>query len=294
MNRGAETGWSPAHAGRLGSRNRRRAGPGPCPTCSREQQSTERRGESPAGLLHAPCNPEVREPGHRESRETACVDPVEVREIEIDVDRYSVEGASGSHPKPDGRNLATTYVYTGCALASGSHDCGLAEHVDDGLLERLDNPPHPDPRTVQVEEQIRHELPRPMVGHLPSPIGTNHGNRSGVPHVAATSRPPEREDGRVLQQPQLVGRFEAPRLRVRSHRLHCVAVRHAPQPVDEKRPRMRRRGCPARRLVDVHGVRLHSTGAPPPWLYPNDARSAGNTLRPRSAPIPDYSNIRRT
>ena len=294
MNRGAVTGWSPTHAGRLGPCNRRRTGLGPCPARSREQQSAERCGESPAGLLHAPCNPEVREPGHRESREAARIDPVKVREIEIDVDRYSVEGASGSHPKPDGRNLATAHVDTGCAPASGSRDYVFAERVDDGLLERLDNPPHPDPRTVQVEEQIRHELPRPMVGHLPSPIGTNHGNRSGVPNVAPTSRLPEREDGRVLQQPQLVGRFEAPRLGARSHRLHCVAVRHTPQPADEKRPRMRRCGCPARRFVDVHGVRLHSTGTPAPCPRPNDVRSARNTLHACGASVPDYSNIRRT
>ena len=294
MNRGADQGWSPAHAGRLGARNRWRRGLGPCPTHSCEQPSTERCDESPAGLLYAPRNPEVREPGHRESCEATRVDPAEGREIEIDVDRHSVEGASGSHPKPDGRDLATAYVYTGCALESGSHDCGRMEHVDDGLLKRLDNSPHPDPRAVQVEEQIRHELPRPMIGHLPSPIGTNHGNCSGVPHVAATSRLPEREDARVLQQPQLVGRIAAPGLRVRSHRLHRVAVRHAPQPVDEKRPRMRRRGRPARRFAGVHCVRLHSTGPPPPWPYPYDVRGAGDTLRPCSAPTRDHSNIRRT
>ena len=132
--------------------------------------------------------------------------------------------------------LRPRYVDTGCALASGSPDGALVEHVDDGLLQRLDNPPHPDPRTVQVVEQVRHELPRPVVGHLPSPIGTNHGNRSGSPHVAASARLPEREDGRVLEQPQLIGRFQVPRFRVRSHRLHRVAVRHAPQPVDEERP----------------------------------------------------------
>ena len=242
---GGHPGGSPIHAGRLGSRNRERIDSGSCPARAREEQSTERCGDSPARLLHTPSNPEVREPGHRESREAARVDSVEGREIEIDIDRYSVEGAPASHPKPDGRKLAALHVYAGGTLMSGGADSDVAEHVDDGLLERLDEPPYPDPRTMQVEEQIRHELSRPVVSHLSPSIGTDHGNRSGVPHVAAMSRLPEREDGRMLQQPQFVGRIEAPRLGVRSHRPHRVAVRHASQPPGEKRPRMRGHGYPA-------------------------------------------------
>ena len=294
MNRGADPGWSQVHAGRLGPCHRGRTGFGSCPTRSREEQSTERCGESPARLPHAPSNPEVGEPGHRESREAARVDPFEGREIEIDIDRYSVEGASGSHPKPDGRNLAAPYVDAGRTLAWDGRETDVGKHVDDRLLERLDDPAHPDPRAMQVEEQVRHELPRPMVGHLPPPIGANHGNRSGVPHVGASSRLPEREDRRMFQQPQLVGRIEASRLGARSHRLHCVAVRHAPQPADEKRPRLRCPGYPARRFLCVHGLRFHSTGTTPPRPCPHDVRKRGRTLRASGAPTPDYSNIRRT
>ena len=145
---------------------------------------------------------------------------------------------SGTYAKTYRRDLAALHVDTGRPLVSGGRDADTAEHMDDRLLERLDNPAHPDARTMQVEEQIGDKLSRPMIGYLPASIGTNDGNRSGVSHVAASSGLSECEDRGMFEQPELVGRVDTSRLRTQSHRLHCRAVRYASEPADKKRSRL--------------------------------------------------------
>ena len=191
----------------------------------------------------APPNREVGEPGHGKNREPAGIDPIEGREIEVDVDRDAVERASVAYAKPDRGDLPAFHVDARRALAPGCRDARTAEHVDDRLLQRLDNPAYADLRTAQIEEQIGHELTGPMVGHLPSSIGANHGNRSGLSHMAAPSGLSERKDRGVLEQPELIGRVDARGFRTQPHRLHRLAVRHASEPAHEQRRRIRYRGC---------------------------------------------------
>ena len=73
-----------------------------------------------------------------------------------------------------------------------------------------------------------------MIGHLPSPIGTNDGNCSGLSHMGTSSGLPERKYRVVLEQPELVGRITAPVIHVHAHRLHRLAVRYASEPPDSE------------------------------------------------------------
>ena len=227
------------------------------------QYSTKRCGEFPTCLFHAPSNREIGEPSHRESGEPARINSIEGREIEIDVDGDAMERTSAAYAKPYRRDLAPLDVNTGYPLTSARHDDGIAEHVDHRLLERLDETAYSDLRTVQVQEQIRHELSRPVVRHLPSSIGANHRYCSGVVHMAASSGLPEREDGGMFQQPEFIGRLRNPGFRTESHRLHRRAVRHASDPASQKVPKSGRGGRVTRRVLEVHGRRYRSTKTAP-------------------------------
>ena len=116
-----------------------------------------------------------------------------------------MERASGAHAKPYRCDLSTSHVHPRCALASDCRNSDATEHFDNRLFERFDNPAYPDLRSAQVEKQICNQLARPVVGDLPSPIGTNDGNRSSLSHMAASSGLPQREDPGMLEQPEFVG-----------------------------------------------------------------------------------------
>ena len=179
-----------------------------------------------------------------------------------------MERASAAYAKPYRRYLAPLDVNTGCPITSARHDEGITEHVDHRLLERLDETAHSELRTVKVQEQIRHELTRPMVRHLPSSIGANHRNRSGVTHVAASSGLPEREDGGMFQQPEFIGRPHNPGFRTEPHRLHRRAVRHASDPASQEVLKSGRDKRVTRRVLEVHGRGYQSANtAPRTWAH---------------------------
>src|SRR5262249_20415745 len=104
-----------------------------------------------------------------------------------------------------------------------------ADEVDDRLLEQPDEALHPDAAPRKVHQRVEHDLAGAMVGDVAAAVAAHHGN--AVRHAARGRALPQRIDGRVLDQPQLVGRFVAAPAREASHRLERFLIDHTAEPL---------------------------------------------------------------
>ncbi len=71
---------------------------------------------------------------------------------------------------------------------------------------------HAEPGAAEVEQRIDHELARAVIGHLSAAIDLHHRDVAGREHVLGTRVHAEREDRRMLEEPDLVA---ASRVRAR-------------------------------------------------------------------------------
>ena len=84
---------------------------------------------------------------------------------------------------------------------------------------------------LEIEDRVRHELPGPVVGDVPSPARFDHVH-AGTEHVLFLRAAPERDDGIVLEQEQRVADLarDAPLHEPLLQRVR-LRVRNATQPV---------------------------------------------------------------
>ena len=76
--------------------------------------------------------------------------------------------------------------------------------VYDARLERADEVAHRKRRALQVNERIDDELSRTVIGHLAAAIDLQNRNIPRRNEVRAARVHPEREDGRMLEKPDLI------------------------------------------------------------------------------------------
>src|ERR1017187_2809546 len=147
----------------------------------------------------------VRKLRHLQARIAAGIDASEGLQIHAHVERKSMIGGAAPDANAEAGKLALIDVDARSALAAVRPDAKLRRIVDDGFLERRDEVPHAQARTLQVNERIDDELPGTVIGHLSAAIDLQHWNFAGCDEVRTARVHPQREDGGVLEKPDLIG-----------------------------------------------------------------------------------------
>ena len=103
---------------------------------------------------------------------------------------------------------------TGHAVARNAK---VRQGADRGLFEAVDVLFHKVPPALKIKQRVGHHLPRAVVRHLPAPVGGHHGNAARGQHMLGLAGQPLGKGGRVLAQPQRIGRVRPTRC---GHALH--------------------------------------------------------------------------
>ena len=217
---------------------------------SREERR-EMAGELLLDLGHgrggAPARGELLgEARHSQARvgDAAGDDDLEVPQVGRDVEGEPVRGDPARQVHADGADLLVAHPGAAVLLVAAGLDGVIGAGADHRLLQR--GHVLPDVRAVgEIEHRIRHELPRPVVGHVAPAIGgvdlealLPEPLRRGD-DVPALGAPAEGEHGRVLQQEQVVGGRGQPlghRRAGERHQAQAVLVLDAAELVDLQRP----------------------------------------------------------
>ena len=170
---------------------------------------------------------------------TARVDALEGAQVHRDVQRDAVIGPMPAHLDADRGDLGEPCERLGAGARRLQHgvaerivepdvDAGLAAHAMAGdavglerLQERLLEPEHVfldvDAEPAQVDQRIGDDLAGAVVRDLAAAVGVHHRDRRR--RRGTCSAPPGDalgEDGRVLAQPDLVGRVRSSRAAVKA------------------------------------------------------------------------------
>ena len=113
--------------------------------------------------------------------------------------------AAPADAQPDARELARPDVHAGRVAPAERLDAPLRQRADDRALDALDQRPHAEPRALEVEQRVDHQLARTVVGHLPAAVDLHDGDVAGAEQVLGLRVHAEREHRRVLEEPDLVG-----------------------------------------------------------------------------------------
>ena len=132
--------------------------------------------------------------------------------------------------------------------------------IDHRALERGDEIPHAELRAPQIDQWIHHELPGPVIRHLPTAIDLDYRNVSGREQMGTTRIHAQREDGRMFEEPDLVRRFFIALIREPLHGAPRGLVLDETEPADHgggyvTYTRRGSRGAVGRH--GVHGLRRH-------------------------------------
>ncbi|MBK6336890.1 MAG: hypothetical protein IPF60_14460 [Betaproteobacteria bacterium] len=92
----------------------------------------------------------------------------------------------------------------------------------------------PQLQPPQVEQQVRDQLARTMVGDLPAAVDLDRGDAVVAQQVLAAAGEAQRVDGRVLGQPDFVGRAGGAGVGERLHRAPGRQVGGAAQRPDQR------------------------------------------------------------
>src|SRR6266851_2429536 len=170
---------------------------------------------------------------YREPAITAGVDVVERRKIHVEIERETVVGAAvadleterGDFGFPpvaldvDARRIAPTVRLDPIRIEQFYH----------GAFDRLDQLPHAEPKSPEVDQQVHDELTRPMISDLSPSIDLQDRNRIRAQNMLGATGESERVHRRVLGQPDLVCRFGRAGIGERLHRAPCARVLCPPE-----------------------------------------------------------------
>nr|DAO23852.1 MAG TPA: hypothetical protein [Caudoviricetes sp.] len=139
---------------------------------------------------------------------------VEIPQVGRNVERKSVHGHIARRAHPHGADFPgprTRRVDPDPRGAGdpASGDAVMRHRVDDGLFERRDIIPQPDPDPLEVEDRVPHDLPRPVERDVPAPVDpVAAGTQPGQPlfahqQVFRMAALAQRINGRMLDQQQM-------------------------------------------------------------------------------------------
>src|SRR5690606_30019716 len=139
-------------------------------------------------------------------------------QVHGDVEGQPVEAAAVAHADAERGDLGAGHVHARRALAARADDVPLQQGVDDRLLDPAHVVAHAQLHAPQVEQRIRHDLARPVVGHLAAAVDVQYWNVAGAEHVFGLAGLAEGEDRIVFDQPQFVERIPVARVGEALHR----------------------------------------------------------------------------
>ena len=136
-------------------------------------------------------------------------------EVGLHVQADAVEGDPAPELHPDGGDLVLTHRGARrAALHPDAHaarphlraDVEGQERPDHPGLQRLDEGAHVAPPGVEVQHDIGHPLPRPVIGELAAPGCLKHWEAVRLQEVGRLGRDPRRVERRMLQEPDQLRR----------------------------------------------------------------------------------------
>ena len=120
-----------------------------------------------------------------------------------------MERAAAAYPQPQRGNLVCTNINTRRIRTRRRLDAMQRQHVDKALLHGSHKVAHAQVLAAQIQHQIGHQLPRAMIGHLPTTLDLDDRNITGRQHMFSLARLPLGKYPGVLQQPDFVGSIGA-------------------------------------------------------------------------------------
>ena len=192
------------------------------PQCERGREAL--RGGRDAGGRRACCHPRPAElptdRGDRDVGEPARVDELEVGEARGHVEGDAVIRDAVLHAQPQGAQLAGkplgapgVHPAAGIPVATLGRDPVAAGRVRHGELEGAHERSQQHPLVSELDDGVRDQLPRTVVGDLATSLDPDGLDASNGELVAARQHPggvgmtPQREHGIVFQEEQRVRRF---------------------------------------------------------------------------------------
>src|SRR6185437_5255047 len=146
-------------------------------------QCRESRGEGALqgeiDLGHSGEDALVGERGDAVLADAAGDDPLVMAEVGIDVQGHAMEAHPMAHAHADGGDLALAAVAAGDPDADATRapfaaQMELRQRADEPFLEAVDEGPDVAAAALEVEHDIAHALPRPVIGVLPAATAAEH------------------------------------------------------------------------------------------------------------------------
>ncbi len=151
------------------------------------------------------------------------VDAGKRREIHIDVQSEAVITAPAPDAQAQRGDLFAFDVDAGSVSSCLRYNPKVDKQRDDGILDGADQAARAELRAPEIDQQINHELPRPVIRHLPTAIALHHRNVTGMEYVFAFAVQTKCEYRRMFHHPHFVCSFGAT---LRSKSLHCPPDRN--------------------------------------------------------------------
>ncbi len=133
--------------------------------------------------------------GHCKAAETAGIDAPEGFQIHRDVERETMERTATTDAQAQGRNLCSADIDARCTCVSQGGDVPSVQRVDLRLLDAAHEFAHANLQRPQVEQRIRDDLTRPVIGHLSTAIDRNDRYVTRRQYMLGKSGLAEREIG---------------------------------------------------------------------------------------------------
>ena len=92
------------------------------------------------------------------------------------------------HPQAQGRDFGAVHIHAGGAGAGDGVDAVLLQGVNHRPLYEIHQGPHAEAAPLHIQQQIGHQLTRPVIGDLPAPVHLHHRNIPGVEHMLGLPR----------------------------------------------------------------------------------------------------------
>jgi hypothetical protein len=165
-------------------------------------------------------------------------DPLEVAQVGLEVDAQPMEADPAAQAHADGGDLVLAQRPVGVRrpVGAGHPDADaaraalpphaeLGQGVDDPVLEGADEPAHVPAAAVQVQHDVGHALPRPVIGVLPAAPRLVDREAVGVAQVLGPRGGAGGVERRVLEEPHgLPGLSARDGFRPRLHALERLGV----------------------------------------------------------------------
>src|SRR5581483_5036873 len=204
------------------------------------------------GGPHRPDIAQIRQPGHHEPGVPAGVDAAERLEIDAHVQGDAVICRTTAHADADARQLAALDVYAGSISAALGNYAELGSIIDDAALESGDDVANTESGTPQVDQRVDDELTGTVIGNLAATIDLHDRNVARSQYMITTRVHAQREDRRVLEEPDLIGSIRAALI---GEALHGTPGRLVIDEAEVAKDMRRRRGatrCPGRLTGNAH------------------------------------------